>query len=115
MPSGSMSMAKAYNESIDGSDNTNAATNSDTLKTARSKLKDLRNSNAIDYTAYTRTAYNEINNQFPVLPNPSIVMYIYPHDIGTGYNLSPVPGYSTVFPLYQNVYYAMPGELLASR
>ena len=107
MPSGSISMSKAYNEAIDGTDNTSAAT-ADTLETVRSELKD-SNSNNTNYTAYTRTAYNEINNQFPTLPNPSIVMYIYPHETGSGYNLSPVPGYSTVFPLYQHVYYVMPG------
>lgn len=110
MPSGSISMAKAYSDAIDGTDDTNV-TPSDSLKTARVELKD-NNSNNTDYTDYTRTAYNEINNQFPTLPNPNIVMYIYPHETGTGYNLSPVPGYSTVFPLYQHVYYAMPGDLI---
>ena len=57
---------------------------------------------------YTRTAQNEINRQFQRLPNPDLVMYVFPHLAGT--DPVPVPGYSTVFPLYQRVQYAMPGE-----
>ena len=57
---------------------------------------------------YTRTAQNEISRQFHRLPNPDLVMYVFPHLAGT--DPVPVPGYSTVFPLYQRVQYAMPGE-----
>ena len=57
---------------------------------------------------YTRTAANEVYRQFPRLPNPDLVMYVFPHLAGT--DPVPVPGYSTVFPLYQRVQYAMPGE-----
>ncbi|RMX06781.1 TIGR03751 family conjugal transfer lipoprotein [Corticibacter populi] len=57
---------------------------------------------------YTRTAANEIHRQFHRLPNPDLVMYVYPHMAGT--DPVPVPGYSTVFPLYQRVQYALPGE-----
>lgn len=58
--------------------------------------------------AYTRTAVNEIHRQFHRLPNPDLVMYVFPHLAGT--DPVPVPGYTTVFPLYQRVQYAMPGE-----
>ena len=58
--------------------------------------------------AYTRTAANEIRRQFHRLPNPDLVMYVYPHLAGT--DPVPVPGYTTVFPLYQRIQYAMPGE-----
>lgn len=58
--------------------------------------------------SYTRTAQNEIYSQFKRLPNPDLVMYVFPHLAGT--DPVPVPGYSTVFPLYQRVQYAMPGE-----
>ncbi|MFF0977525.1 TIGR03751 family conjugal transfer lipoprotein, partial [Proteus mirabilis] len=44
---------------------------------------------------------------FPRLPNPDMVMYVFPH-LSAG-NL-PVPGYSTVFPFYHQVQYALPGE-----
>ena len=57
---------------------------------------------------YTRTARNEIHRQFQRLPNPDLVMYVFPHLAGT--DPVPVPGYTTVFPLYQRVQYAMPGE-----
>lgn len=58
--------------------------------------------------AYTRTARNEIDRQFHRLPNPDLVMYVFPHLAGT--DPVPVPGYTTVFPFYQRVQYAMPGE-----
>ncbi|HEJ2413791.1 TPA: TIGR03751 family conjugal transfer lipoprotein, partial [Pseudomonas aeruginosa] len=60
--------------------------------------------------AYTGTAANEIYRQFHRLPNPDLVMYVFPHLAGT--DPVPVPGYTTVFPLYQRVQYAMPGERL---
>jgi conjugative transfer region lipoprotein (TIGR03751 family) len=59
-------------------------------------------------TSYTRTAQNEIYRQFQRLPNPDLVMYVFPHLAGS--DPVPVPGYSTVFPLYQRVQYALPGE-----
>ncbi|MFJ4346345.1 TIGR03751 family conjugal transfer lipoprotein [Pseudomonas sp. NPDC089401] len=61
-----------------------------------------------DASSYTRTAKNEIYRQFHRLPNPDLVMYVFPHLAGT--DPVPVPGYSTVFPLYQRVQYALPGE-----
>ena len=57
---------------------------------------------------HTRTARNEVHRQFQRLPNPDLVMYVYPHLAGT--DPVPVPGYTTVFPLYQRIQYAMPGE-----
>ena len=62
----------------------------------------------IDQTGYTRTAQTEIYRQFQRLPNPDLVMYVFPHL--TGSEAVPVPGYSTVFPLYQRMHYALPGE-----
>ncbi len=59
---------------------------------------------------YTRMAANEIQRQFRRLPNPDLVMFVFPHLAGT--DPVPVPGYSTVFPLHQRVQYAMPGERL---
>lgn len=57
---------------------------------------------------YSHHAQNEIYSQFQRLPNPDLVMYIFPHLSGT--DPVPVPGYTTVFPLYQRVQYALPGE-----
>ena len=64
----------------------------------------------VEQMRYTRTARNEVYRQFQRLPNPDLVMYVYPHLAGT--DPVPVPGYTTVFPLYQRVQYAMPGERL---
>ncbi|CAJ7325506.1 putative signal recognition particle GTPase [Burkholderia pseudomallei] len=61
-----------------------------------------------DSASYTRTARNEIQSLFHRLPNPDMVMYVFPHLAGT--HPTPVPGYSTVFPFYERVHYAMPGE-----
>jgi conjugative transfer region lipoprotein (TIGR03751 family) len=58
--------------------------------------------------AYTRAAASEIRRQFRRLSNPDLVMYVFPHLAGS--DPVPVPGYTTVFPLYQRVQYAMPGE-----
>ncbi len=58
---------------------------------------------------YTRDAANEINALFPRLPNPTLVMYIFPHLAGE--EPVPVPGYATAFPMYKQIEYALPGEL----
>ena len=59
-----------------------------------------------DLDAYTRTANNELQILFPLLPNPKIVLYVFPH-IAEGV---PVPGYSTSFSLYERDHYALPTE-----
>jgi len=45
---------------------------------------------------------------FERLPNPDLVMYVFPHMAGG----APIPGYRTVFPMFGRVEYAMPGEAL---
>jgi len=62
---------------------------------------------------YTREAYNEIDTTFPRVPNPSLVMYVYPHLVGN--EQVPVPGYVTTFPMYERVEYALPGEVPSQR
>ncbi|MFT0140837.1 TIGR03751 family conjugal transfer lipoprotein [Alcanivoracaceae bacterium MT1] len=64
------------------------------------------------YHPYARHVENEIRSQFPRLPNPDLVMYVFPHLAGSPEGEQvPVPGYSTVFPLYERVQYAQPGEV----
>ncbi len=70
-------------------------------------FRTLRNDRA-DLAAYTRSAANEIDLIFPVLPNPEIVLYIYPH---LSPKNRPIPGYSTVLRMYEKDEYAMPGEI----
>ena len=58
---------------------------------------------------YSRDVNNELSALFPQLPNPTIIMYVFPHLSIDG---APVPGYSTMFQLYEKVEYALPGEVL---
>ena len=62
-----------------------------------------------DLVGYTRDAGNEIQQLFPRLSNPTLVLYVYPHL--TGGERHPVPGYSTAFTFYEKVEYALPGEI----
>ena len=66
-------------------------------------------SGAAQLEGYTRDAYNEIETTFPRLPNPTLVMYVFPH-LATEERV-PVPGYATTFPMYERVEYALPGEV----
>ena len=61
-----------------------------------------------DLRDFTQQASNEIDQVFPLLPNPQMVMYVFPHLSIEG---APVPGYTTAFPLYAVDQYAMPGEV----
>lgn len=62
----------------------------------------------LTYLPYTRDVATEIENLFPRLENPDIVIYVYPH-LATR-TRAPIPGYSTVIPLYDRVQYRLPGE-----
>ncbi|EBY7427502.1 TPA: TIGR03751 family conjugal transfer lipoprotein [Salmonella enterica] len=56
----------------------------------------------------TRSDGNAAQTLFRRLPNPDLEMYIFPHLAGSEGVL--VPGYTTVFPFYNRVQYALPGE-----
>lgn len=58
---------------------------------------------------FSRDARNELDTTFPRLPNTTLVMYVFPHLAGD--ERVPVPGYSTTFPMYDRVEYALPGEV----
>ncbi len=62
-----------------------------------------------DLAGYLRDAFNELEAHFPRLPNPTLVMYVFPHLVGE--ERVPVPGYATTFPMYRQVEYALPGEV----
>ncbi|EAA6221752.1 TIGR03751 family conjugal transfer lipoprotein [Salmonella enterica subsp. salamae] len=55
-----------------------------------------------------RSDGNATQALFQRLPNPDLEMYIFPHLAGS--EGVPVPGYTTVFPFYNRVQYALPGE-----
>ena len=109
LPHGQNTMMDVWNQGTTGSA---GSASSRQLLDARSELRrpiDVHATQPLqDGAAYTRTAQNEIYSQFKRLPNPDLVMYVFPHLAGS--DPAPVPGYTTVFPLYQRVQYAMPGE-----
>lgn len=70
-------------------------------------FREVQNERA-DLAGYTRDSENEIRNLFPKLPNPELVMFVFPH---MSEKNRPVPGYSTAFSMYEKDEYAMPGEI----
>ena len=62
---------------------------------------------------YARDAHNALETTFSRLPNPTLVMYVFPHLASE--ERVPVPGYVTAFPMYEQVEYALPGEVSSSR
>ena len=62
----------------------------------------------LEYVEYTRTVLTELNNLFPRHDNPDMVIYVYPH-LATR-TRAPIPGYTTVIPLYERIEYRLPGE-----
>lgn len=101
-PHSSETMNDIYNQKTGGG----ADQRFDNRYELRRELGDI--SQSLETINHTRSAKVEINNLFKRLPNPDLVMYIYPHLTGDG--KLPVPGYSTVFSFYGEVQYAMPGE-----
>ncbi|MFL9883188.1 TIGR03751 family conjugal transfer lipoprotein [Paraburkholderia agricolaris] len=111
LPHGDTGMLDVWNQQTGGSASGNQ-TSRQLLDARQSLRRPLTRDDVTDAPAvsasYTRTAQNEIDRQFHRLPNPDLVMYVFPHLAGS--DPAPVPGYTTVFPLYQRVQYAMPGE-----
>lgn len=62
----------------------------------------------LDYAAYTRSVDAELVNLFPRHDNPDIRIYVYPH-LATP-TRAPIPGYTSVIPLFERVEYRLPGE-----
>jgi len=104
---GDSNMMDVWNQGSSGSSSASSRQLLDARQDLRRPLQ--TNQAELDENAkFTRTAQNEIYSQFKRLPNPDLVMYVFPHLAGS--DPAPIPGYTTVFPLYQRVQYAMPGE-----
>ena len=58
---------------------------------------------------FGRSAFTELDTLFPRLPNPTLVLYVFPHLAGP--EGLPVPDYATTFTLYERAQYALPGEV----
>ncbi len=104
LPAGDSTMLELWQGKDGGGTSRQAAAARETLH--RSLTDNERHQATERELSYSRTQESEISQQFPRLPNPDMVMYIYPHLADS----SPVPGYSTVFPFYSQTQYAMPGE-----
>ncbi|MCF6231115.1 MAG: TIGR03751 family conjugal transfer lipoprotein [Gammaproteobacteria bacterium] len=63
----------------------------------------------IDPSDWTRLIDSEMSLKFPRIPNTEIHGYVFPHLSSRGH---PIPGYSTSFPLYETLHYALPGEVV---
>jgi len=109
IPQDGPTMVEIYNDHLQKAGSATSA--NDVLEAARRDvLARARQSNPpLDSTAYTRNASNEIDNLFPTLENPTLVMHVFPHLSGD--ERLPVPGYSTSFPLFERVEFALPGEV----
>ncbi|MBU3893226.1 TIGR03751 family conjugal transfer lipoprotein [Serratia rubidaea] len=105
LPPGDSSMLELWQGKDGGGSARNAVAARDSLR--RPLTESESQASVADDRSYSRTQESEISQQFPRLPNPDLVMYVFPH-LADGN--TPVPGYSTVFPFYSQVQYAMPGE-----
>lgn len=61
-----------------------------------------------DATSRYWSALAPMQQRFTRVPNPDLVMVVYPHLAQGKY---PVPGYVTMFPMYEQTHYAKPGEV----
>ena len=91
-----VSMASVYEAQMHQSNTT-------TLTSARADVSSIA-TNTTGITAISA----ETNDNFVLLPNPTIALYVYPHLVNGNI---PVPAYTTQFTLYTNVHYALPGEV----
>lgn len=102
---GDSTMLQLWQGEDGGGSSRNAVAARDSLR--RPLTESESQTSVADDRSYSRSQESEISQQFPRLPNPDLVMYVFPH-LADGN--TPVPGYSTVFPFYSQVQYAMPGE-----
>ncbi|HFV2240841.1 TPA: TIGR03751 family conjugal transfer lipoprotein [Escherichia coli] len=105
LPAGEQTMLELWQGKTAGGGQRHALAARETLRRPLT-VTEQQGMNAEAYS-YSRTQESEISQQFLRLPNPDMVMYVFPHLAG---GTSPVPGYSTVFPFYSRTQYALPGE-----
>jgi len=54
------------------------------------------------------SAYEKLHEQFPQAPNPTMLMFIFPHLTQAG---TPVPGYNTYFKLYETDHFTLSNSI----
>ena len=111
LPQDGPTMLDVYDQHFTGSSDTvlrpNTAERHSNQLLLIDKSRPLHSGNR-DLHGYTRTAHDEIESIFTRLPNPTLILYVYPHLTSQGGH--PVPGYTTAFPFYESTEYALPGE-----
>ena len=79
MPRGSVPMVKTYTEAIEGE----------------------RNKRNYHHQVVNFALKKDVHR----LPNPDINLYVYHHHVFSQNNSILIPSYTTLFPLYKNIYY----------
>ncbi len=109
IPQDGPSMVEIYNSHLQKAAGNGPSGNDVLAATRREAIeRSAQTTTTLDPINYTRDAENEIDNLFPTLENPDLVMHVFPH-LATDERL-PVPGYSTSFPLFERDEFALPGE-----
>ena len=106
-PKGQPTVTNAYQHGIEDNDNIGSGVEQTNLK---SKAGIGINLPVLDGALQNPTilrAQAEDNKNFPMLPNPQVMVYIYPH-VSDGL---PIHGNWTTFSLYENNHYALPSEV----
>lgn len=100
IPNHEPTMAEIYEQTLHN-------TNSESIEKARLHVQKIQ---PIELgQSNLKTTECEASSLFPLLPNPQVMMYVYPH-LSTQEE-APVPGYRTAFSLYERNYYAVEGEM----
>lgn len=90
----------------DSSYSSNSADNAEDLKKIHQQTQ---RSMAMQATPWLEhVSANAVNREFRELPNPPLRVYVYPHLAGE--DQVPVPGYYTVFTVYDHDYYVLADE-----
>lgn len=105
LPAGDRSMLDIWQSEDSGGTTRNAAAAArDSLRRPLTDAE--RQTNVDSDRSYSRTQESEISQQFPRLPNPDLVMYVFPHFAG---------GDSTGTGLQYSVSFLQPGAVCDAR
>lgn len=110
LPRDGATMEQIYQQHNDGTGEAGAASSASRSPRDRLVARSLIEDDEV--VAQRRRLSEPLDNHFERMPNPDLVMHVYPHLARGRY---PVPGYDTVFPMYEGVTYALPGEVAPRR
>ena len=109
VPQKSPTMLQVYNAAMHESSGNSITTIRKQLPLANVSSNEATSINFYDKRMNSRSMLNTVNQKFPLLPNPEIELYVYPHLAEQ--SEVPVMGYPTAFTLYKKDHFALPGEL----